>query len=103
MPVRAIRFFDTHAYLVKAGTETFFVSFEQGFNKDIHVNTMYSWLMLTAITAYKLQTSSISLSTNSRTLQIRSFAASFATLCNFAIAEVMTSCFWASQTTFTVF
>ena len=80
----------------------FFVSFKPGFDKDIHANTVSSWLKQTVITAYKLDPSSFasSLISSPRDHQIRSLAALLDNHCNVALSEIMKSCFWAGKNDF---
>ena len=105
-PVRAIRYYSRRMHtLASPQKRRFFVSFKPGFDKDIHANTVSSWLKQTVILAYKLDSSSSesSLIQSPRGHQIRSYAASLANHCNIALSEIMKACFWAGQTTFSAF
>ena len=102
-PVRALRYYLDKTKELRENKYILFISFKDGFSKDIQKSTISSWLKQTVILAYEssdVETQSLA---NIKTHDVRSMAASLAFKGGVSLDQILGACFWKSHSTFTNF
>ena len=99
-PIRALRIY-SHRTLRNSENTRLFVSFKEGHKKDIHQNTVSSWLKNTIKLCYELEGKT--LPTKIVAHSVRSMSVSWASLKNVGTQKILNSCFWKSPNVFISF
>ena len=100
-PVRALRYYLDRTSVLRKGKNLLFVSFKEGFDRDITRSTISSWIKQTVLLAYQ------SSNFDTQDLQVkahdvRSMSASLAFKGGVSLEQIL-GCFWKSHNTFTSF
>ena len=101
-PVRALRYYLDGTSDLKQNKELVFVSFKKGFDKDISLTTISSWIKQTVILCYELSDQEVHLLHQVKT-HVRAFAASKAFQSGISLEQILSACHWKSHNTFTQF
>ena len=102
-PVQALRYYLDKTQDLRTGKELVFVSFKQGFNKDISPATISSWIKQTVVLCYDLS-DQVSLTLHQvKAHDVRAFAASKAFQGGISLDQILAACHWKSHNTFTQF
>ena len=102
-PVRALRIYLKRTKDLRDNKKLVFISFKQGFGRDICRATISQWLKKTILACYKLADSETLQLSQVKAHDVRAFAASLAFKGGVALEDIMSSCFWKSHGTFTNF
>ena len=102
-PVRALRYYLDKTQDLRAGKELVFVSFKQGFNKDISPATISSWIKQTVVLCYDLSDQDSLTLHQVKAHDVRAFAASKAFQGGISLDQILAACHWKSHNTFTQF
>ena len=102
-PVRAIFAYLERTEILREGKQLLFISFKQGFSKDIAKSTISGWLKKTIVMAYESSKDQEFKMNEVKAHQVRAFAASTAFYNKFSIQDVMDACTWSNHNTFTSF
>ena len=95
-PVRAVRVYLQRTRDIRGDRKKLFVSYKSGFEKEIHANTISSWLKKTILLCYEEDQKV----TGVKAHQVRSGAASWAFHENVSMDTIMWACTWKSHNTF---
>ena len=101
-PIRALRYYLDRTSTLRKGKNLLFISFKEGFDKDIQRSTISSWIKQTVALAYQ-SSDSMSDNVHVKAHDIRSMSASLAFKGGVSLEQVLGSCFWKSHNTFTTF
>ena len=102
-PVRALRYYLDKTQDLRTGKELVFVSFKQGFDRDISPATISSWIKQTVVLCYDLS-DQVSLTLHQvKAHDVRAFAASKAFQGGISLDQILAACHWKSHNTFTQF
>ena len=101
-PFRALRYYLDRTSTQRKGKNLLFISFKEGFDKDIQRSTISSWIKQTVALAYQ-SSDSMSDNVHVKAHDIRSMSASLAFKGGVSLEQVLGSCFWKSHNTFTTF
>ena len=101
-PVKALRNYLDRTSALRKGKNLLFISFKEGFDRDIMRSTISSWIKQTVLLAYQ------SSNCDTQDLQVkahdvRSMSASLAFKGGVSQEQILGSCFWKSHNTFTSF
>ena len=102
-PVRALRYYLDKTQDLRTGKELVFVSFKQGFNKDISPATISSWIKQTVVLCYDLSDQDSLTLHQVKAHDVRAFAASKAFQGGISLDQILAACHWKSHNTFTQF
>ena len=102
-PVRAIFAYLDRTENLREGKQLLFISFKQGFSKDIAKSTISGWHKKTIVMAYESSKDQEFKMNEVKAQQVRAFAASTAFYNKFSIQDVMDACTWSNHNTFTSF
>ena len=102
-PVRALRYYLDKTQDLRTGKELVFVSFKQGFNKDISPATISSWIKQTVVLCYDLFDQDSLTLHQVKAHDVRAFAASKAFQGGISLDQILAACHWKSHNTFTQF
>ena len=102
-PVRALRYYLDKMQDLRTGKELVFVSFKQGFNKDISPATISSWIKQTVVLCYDLSDQDSLTVHQVKAHDVRAFAASKAFQGGISLDQILAACHWKSHNTFTQF
>ena len=102
-PVRALRYYLDKTQDLRTGKELVFVSFKQGFNKDISPATISSWIKQTVVLCYDLSDQDSLNLHQVKAHDVRAFAASKAFQGGISLDQILAACHWKSHNTFTQF
>ena len=78
-----------------------FIAYKQGYDKEIHANTISSWVKNTILLAYESMTDEDKRLMGVKAHQVRAMAASWALQKNVSMENIMVACSWKSHNTFT--
>ncbi len=99
-PVRAVRVYLQRTRDIRGDRRKLFVSYKSGFEKEIHANTISSWLKKTILLCYGGVSEEDQKITGVKAHQVRSVAASWAFHENVSMDTIMSACTWKSHNTF---
>ena len=102
-PVRALCYYLDKTQDLRTGKELVFVSFKQGFNKDISPATISSWIKQTVVLCYDLSDQDSLTLHQVKAHDVRAFAASKAFQGGISLDQILAACHWKSHNTFTQF
>ena len=102
-PVRALRYYLDKTKELRENKHLLFISFKDGFSKDIQRSTISSWLKQTVILAYESSDVETQTLTNVKAHDVRSMAASLAFKGGVSLDQILGACFWKTHSTFTNF
>ena len=100
-PVIALRYYLDKTKELRENKHLFFVSYKDGFSKDIQRSTISSWLKQTVILAYKSSDVETQTLANVKAHDVRSMALSLAFKGGVSLDQILGACFWKSHSTFT--
>ena len=100
-PVRELRYYLDRNSDLRQNKELVFVSFKQGFDKDISPATISSWIKQTVIQCYGLSDQEAHSLHQVKAHDVRAFAASKAFQSGVSLAQILSACHWKSHNTFT--
>ena len=80
-----------------------FVSFKQGFKKDISPAKISSWIKQTVVLCYKYSDQESQTLHQVKAHDVRAFAASKAFQSGMSLEDLLSACHWKSHNTFTQF
>ena len=101
-PVRALRYYLDRTDDLRRGKNLLFISFKEGFDKDIMRSTISSWIKQTVLLAYQ-SSNSDSQDLHVKAHDVRSMSASLAFKGGASLEQILGSCYWKSHNTFTTF
>ena len=101
-PVRALRYYLDRTNELRRGKNLLFISFKEGFDKDIMRSTISSWIKQTVLLAYQ-SSKADSQDLHIKAHDIRSMSASLAFKGGASLEQILGSCYWKSHNTFTTF
>jgi integrase len=99
-PVRALKCYTVRT-LRTTDSQRLFVSFKKGHMRDIHPNTISSWLKQCIALGYELSGKTKPLGIKGHS--VRAMSASWASLKNVSTGQIMDACFWKNSNTFISF
>ena len=102
-PVRALRYYLDKTQDLRTGKELVFVSFKQGFDRDISPATISSWIKQTVVLCYDLSDQESLTLHQVKAHDVRAFAASKAFQGGISLDQILAACHWKSHNTFTQF
>ena len=102
-PVRALRYYLDKTQDLRTGKELVFVSFKQGFDRDISPATISSWIKQTVVLCYDLSDQESLTLHQVEAHDVRAFAASKAFQGGISLDQILAACHWKSHNTFTQF
>ena len=102
-PVRALRYYLDKTKELRENKHLLFISFKDGFSKDIQRSTISSWLKQTVILAYESSDVETQTLTNVKAHDVRSMAASLAFKGGVSLDQILGACFWKTHSMFTNF
>ena len=102
-PVRALRYYLDKTQNLRTGKELVFVSFKQGFDRDISPATISSWIKQTVVLCYDLSDQESLTLHQVKAHGVRAFAASKAFQGGISLDQILAACHWKSHNTFTQF
>ena len=102
-PVRALRYYLDKTQDLRTGKELVFVSFKQGFDRDISPATISSWIKQTVVLCYDLSDQESLTLHQVKAHDVRAFAASKAFQSGISLDQILAACHWKSHNTFTQF
>ena len=102
-PVRALRYYLDRTSDLRQNKELVFVSFKKGFDKDISLATISSWIKQTVILWYELSDQEAHLLHQVETHDVGAFAASKAFQSGISLEQILSASHWKSHNTFTQF
>ena len=102
-PVRALRYYLDKTQDLRTGKELVFVSFKQGFDRDISPATISSWIKQTVVLCYDLSDQESLTLHQVKAHDVRAFAASKAFQGGISLDQILAACHWKSHDTFTQF
>ena len=101
-PVRALRYYLDRTNELRRGKNLLFISFKEGFDRDIMRSTISSWIKQTVLLAYQ-SSKADSQDLHIKAHDIRSMSASLAFKGGASLEQILGSCYWKSHNTFTTF
>ena len=101
--VRALRYYLDRTEQIRGERRRLFISYKTGFNRDIHMNTVSSWIKAVINRAYENSSEKDLEITGVKAHQVRAVAASWAFYSNASIGSIMNACSWKNASTFTLF
>ena len=101
-PVRALRYYLDRTNELRRGKNLLFISFKEGFDRDIMRSTISSWIKQTVLLAYQ-SSKADSKDLHIKAHDIRSMSASLAFKGGASLEHILGSCYWKSHNTFTTF
>jgi len=102
-PVRCIKAYLARTQGLRTGKRLLFVSYKPEFDKDIHKNTISGWIRKLICYCYANASADTLELAGTSTHAIRGMAATLAFRGSADLEDVLSTCSWASQTTFTDF
>ena len=102
-PVRALRYYLDRTSDLRQNEELVFVCFKKGFDKDISLATISSWIKQTVILCYELSDQEAHTLHQVKAHDVRAFAASKAFQSGVSLEQILSACHWKSHNTFTQF
>ena len=102
-PVRALRFYLDRTKDMRKDKHLLFISFKDGFKKDIQRATISSWLKQTILLAYESSDKENLAVSQVKAHDVRSMAASLAFKGGVPLDQILGACFWKAHNTFTSF
>ena len=102
-PVQALRYYLDKTQDLRTGKELVFVSFKQGFDRDISPATISSWIKQTVVLCYDLSDQESLTLHQVKAHDVRAFAASKAFQGGISLDQILAACRWKSHNTFTQF
>ena len=99
-PIGALRYYLDRTSTHRKGKNLLFISFKEGFDKDIQRSTISSWIKQTVALAYQ-SSDSMSSNVHVKAHDLRSMSASLAFKGGVSLEQVLGSCYWKSHNTFT--
>ena len=102
-PVRALKVYLDKTKSMRKGKALLFVSLREGYSKDITRITISQWIKQTIHTCYQSSDMTDQQVTQVRAHDVRTMAASLAFKGGVSLEQVLSSCYWRSQNTFTIF
>ena len=102
-PIRALRYYLDKTADLRQNKELVFVSFKKGFDKDISLATISSWIKQTVILCYELSDQQALTLHQVKAHDVRAFAASKAFQSGISLDQILSACHWKSHNTFTQF
>ena len=100
--IRALCFYLDRTSTQRKGKNLLFISFKEGFDKDIQRSTISSWIKQTVALAYQ-SSDSMSEHVHVKAHDLRSMLASLAFKGGVSLEQVLGSCYWKRHNTFTTF
>ena len=88
---------------IRVGKELVFVSFRLGFQKDIVLATISSWIKQTVLLCYQLSDEEAQNLHQVRAHDVRAFAASKPFQGGVSLDQILSACHWKTHNTFTQF
>jgi integrase len=101
--VRAVRHYLHRTENIRGSRKRLFIAHKQGVKRDIHMNTISSWIKSVVASAYENSTEEQRRVTGVKAHQVRAMAASCAFYANSSLNTIMSACSWKNATTFTAF
>ena len=102
-PVRALCYYLDRTSDLGQNKALVFVSFKNGFDKDISPATISAWIKQTVILCYELSDQEAHTLHQVKTHDVRAFAASKAFQSGVSLEQILSACHWKSNNTFTQF
>ena len=102
-PVRQLRYNLDRTSDLRQNKELVFVSFKKGFDKDISLATISSWIKQIVILCYELSDQEAHTLHQVKAHDSRAFAASKAFQSGISLEQILSACHWKSHNTFTQF
>ena len=102
-PVRALRYYLDRTKDMRSGKELLFVSFRQGFQRDIVPATISSWIKQTVVLSYQWSDEEAQTLHQVRAHDVRAFATSKAFQGGVSLEQILSACHWKAHNTFTQF
>lgn len=102
-PVRALRYYLKRTAPFRRNRDQLFISYQENRNKDIHPNTVSSWIKNTILDTHEGANEEDLKITGVKAHQTRGVAASLALITNASLDEIMNACSWKAHTTFSSF
>ena len=102
-PVRALRYYLDRTKDLRQGKQLVFVSFKQGFQKDIVPATISSWIKQMVLLCYQLSDQKTQDLHQVKAHDVRAFAASQAFQGGISLDQILSACDWKAHNTFTQF
>ena len=100
-PVRALRCYLERTSKIRGDRVRLFISFKKGHKTEIQPQTISSWLKRVILLAYKEIKPEDAQMLNVKPHQVRSMAASWASLGGISTDAILRACHWKQHTTFT--
>ncbi len=97
-PVRALRHYVDRTKSFRCGRKRLFLSCNSKRHKDITKNTVSMWIRATILHAY--EDDGLSPPRASNPHELRAMAATMSLHCNTALTDILTGCFWSTDTVF---
>ena len=101
-PIRALRYYLDRTSTLRKGKNLLFISFKEGFDKDIQRSTISSWIKQTVALAYQ-SSDSMSDNVHVKAHDVRSMLASLAFKGGVSLEQVLGSCFGRATTLLPLF
>ena len=101
--VRAVRYYLEQTKDVRGERKKLFITYKKGHEKEVHMNTISSWLKKTIHFAYDSSKEEDQRVTGVKGHQVRSMAASWALYNKASMQDIMNACSWKNPSTFTRF
>ena len=102
-PVRAIKCYLARTKEFRQQQRRLFISYQRNRKLDVGVNTISIWVKALLKLVYELADEQSSFLTGRTTHAIRALASSWAFYKNVSVEQILRSCSWKNQTTFTSF
>jgi site-specific recombinase XerD len=99
-PVRALRQYLNRSKTRRSGTSRLFISLQAGRDRDLHPNTLASWVKEVIRYAYWRASRDKELQGSIRVHELRSLGASLAVQATFSLDSVLQACTWKEHSTF---
>ena len=101
-PVRALRYYIDRTVKIRESRNRLFIAYKKGHKGDIMVTTLAGWLKKVVVRAYTSPSANATkLFLQPHAHQLRGLAASWATVGNVSVEDIMKACHWKQPTTFT--
>ena len=102
-PIRALHYHLDRTSDLRQNKELVFLSFKKGFDKDISLATISSWIKQTVVLCYELSDQEAHSLHQVKAHDIRAFAASKSFQSGISLEKILSACHWKSHNTFTQF
>ena len=102
-PVRALRSYLSRTKSSRKGKHLLFISFKEGYSRDISRSTISQWIKQTVILGYQHADQDTQQLSQVRAHDVRALAASLAFKGGVSLDQVLQACYWKSHGTFTNF